>query len=47
MGSRYTEVQCLVLVFISPNEKKMEPIHRQEEVNRPRFLTKINKPKEN
>lgn len=41
MGSRYTEVQCSVLVFISPNGKQTESIHREGEVNRCRFLTKV------
>lgn len=45
MGS--IEVQLLVVVFFSPNETQMEPIHGEGEVNRPRFLTKVIKPQQN
>lgn len=44
MGFRHTEVQYLVLGFISLNEKQSEPIHGEADVNRPRLLTKVIKP---
>lgn len=44
MGFRHTEVQYLVLGFISLNEKLSEPIHGEADANRSRFLTEVIKP---